>query len=108
MYKLAPYLLSTIISFPLFADPVFNSTTELNTVVTRPAKLMTISLADQQSERTFPARAEALNRATLTFQVPGLLTHLHVNSGEKVSKGTLLAEIDNKEFALKMQQKKHN
>jgi RND family efflux transporter MFP subunit len=73
-------------------------------VVVRPVKLFQIT--DQQSGaiRQFPALVEPTENARLTFRVAGKLTALEVRPGQNVSRGQLLARLDQTDFNLKQQQ----
>ena len=70
-------------------------------VVVRPVKLFQIT--DQQSGaiRQFPALVEPTENARLTFRVAGKLTALEVRPGQNVSRGQLLARLDQTDFNLK-------
>lgn len=68
--------------------------------VIRPVK--TVLIQDQQlgSERSFPGRVDAVQRAQVSFRVPGKLIKIHVKEGEQVKKGTLLAELDPTDYKI--------
>ncbi|MCK6262891.1 efflux RND transporter periplasmic adaptor subunit [Vibrio sp. ZSDE26] len=72
----------------------------------RPAKLFTVSVGNNQFERSFPATSEAGDKAVLTFRVPGQLQTIDVNAGQMVNKGDQLASLNPDEYALLAKQAK--
>lgn len=68
--------------------------------VIRPVK--TVLIEDQQlgSDRNFPGRVDAVQRAQVSFRVPGKLIKIHVKEGEQVKKGDLLAELDPTDYKI--------
>lgn len=65
-------------------------------------KLMTVGSMDIFNEREFPGRAEAFQSADLSFRVSGPLVALPFEAGQKVKKGDVLAEIDSRDFEVKI------
>lgn len=47
---------------------------------------------------TLPGRARASQKATLFFRVAGPLVRIHANPGDPVKKGTLLLELDDRDY----------
>jgi membrane fusion protein, multidrug efflux system len=47
---------------------------------------------------TLPGRARASRNATLFFRVAGPLVHIHANPGDRVKKGSLLLELDDRDY----------
>lgn len=47
---------------------------------------------------TLPGRARAATRATLFFRVSGPLARVHATAGDRVEKGDLLLELDDRDF----------
>jgi membrane fusion protein, multidrug efflux system len=47
---------------------------------------------------TLPGRARASQKATLFFRVSGPLVEIHANPGDQVKKGTLLLELDARDY----------
>ena len=47
---------------------------------------------------SLPGRARAATRATLFFRVSGPLIRVHANAGDRVEKGDLLLELDDRDF----------
>lgn len=74
----------------------------------RPAKLTTVSVGNNEFSRQFPAISEAGDRAVLAFRVPGQLQSLDVTAGQAVKKGEVLAQINPDEYALLEKQAKAN
>ncbi|MGF1764769.1 efflux RND transporter periplasmic adaptor subunit [Aliivibrio kagoshimensis] len=72
----------------------------------RPAKLFTVSVGQHSTTRTFPALVEAGDKAILAFRVPGQLYKVNIKSGQHVSKGEVLAELNPDEFTLLYKQAK--
>ncbi|EKO3905924.1 efflux RND transporter periplasmic adaptor subunit [Vibrio fluvialis] len=74
----------------------------------RPAKLTTVSVGNNEFARQFPATSEAGDRAVLAFRVPGQLQSIDVSAGQAVKKGDVLAKINPDEYALLEKQAKAN
>ncbi|WP_295894298.1 efflux RND transporter periplasmic adaptor subunit [uncultured Vibrio sp.] len=72
----------------------------------RPAKLFTVTVGNNQFERNFPATSEAGDRAVLTFRVPGQLQSIDVTAGQVVKKGQQLASLNPDEYSLLASQAK--
>ncbi len=62
----------------------------------RPVKLMTLEAASATLQRQFPARVEATTRSNLSFRMAGELLELNVSPGQRVTEGTLIARIDDR------------
>ena len=54
-------------------------------------------------ERTFPGEVHARQESTLSFQVAGRLVKRHVDAGDRVRAGQVLAELDVSDYALQTQ-----
>ncbi len=67
--------------------------------VVRPVKLMQLNLSSITKDH-LPGEVTASRRAVLGFRVSGEILVLHINSGQKVTKGTLLAELEPTEFEI--------
>src|SRR5262245_15588488 len=70
--------------------------------VIRPVKTLVVAAGDGQHLRTFPGRAEAARRASLAFQVAGLIVSLPVKEGQKVAAGNVIAELRKDEFEARL------
>ncbi|MFO0875689.1 MAG: efflux RND transporter periplasmic adaptor subunit [Phycisphaerales bacterium] len=65
--------------------------------VVRPLKTMVVGDAPV-SERRFPARVHASTEVVLAFEVPGIIERLNVVRGQRVKRGDLLAQLDQRDF----------
>ncbi|MGF1723269.1 efflux RND transporter periplasmic adaptor subunit [Photobacterium nomapromontoriensis] len=72
---------------------------ETRTIVA-PVTVATVTLLDEAPKLTFPAVAAAANKSSLSFRVPGEVTHISVRSGDQVKKGQLLARLDPIDYKL--------
>lgn len=69
----------------------------------RPVKTMVVTAGDRPNVRSFPGRVEASKMVDLAFQVSGVLVRLPFREGEKVSKGTVIAQLRQDEFQARLQ-----
>ena len=70
----------------------------------RIVKTEVLEVFDGTIERHITGRLQAAQNTTLSFEVPGIVMNVHVNLGESFTKGQLLAELDNKIYALSAKQ----
>ena len=68
--------------------------------VIRPVKTVVIQDEQLGSARSFPGRVDAVQRAQVSFRVPGKLIKIHVKEGDNVNKGDLLAELDPTDYKI--------
>ncbi|KLV04670.1 acriflavin resistance protein [Photobacterium aquae] len=68
--------------------------------IVKPVKLYQVPVAMEGASTSFPARAEAAQRAQLSFQVPGEIARLTVRVGEQVRQGQVLAQLDDRDYRL--------
>ncbi len=83
-----------------------NSSEEKNTDKT-PAVPVTLSSAAAENNTPFltaSGKIEAANSATLSTRMMGFVDKVHVNVGEKVTKGQLLVSINNSDLSAKQAQ----
>lgn len=73
---------------------------EPSKALVQPVKLYEIPVIVGQDSDTFPGRAEASQRAQLSFQVPGEIKNLTVRVGQHVEQGQVLALLDDKDYRL--------
>ncbi|MBR9728782.1 efflux RND transporter periplasmic adaptor subunit [Shewanella intestini] len=66
-------------------------------MVIRPVKLITVSDISTQPTRAFPAKVAATKQADLAFRVPGHLVNFNLFEGQLVSKGSVLASLDDRD-----------
>ncbi len=72
----------------------------------RPVKIFKVSGDSSAAIRNFPGVIDASQRAELAFRVPGTVQKIYVKEGDKVTKGQLLAELDDADYAITVQDKK--
>jgi RND family efflux transporter MFP subunit len=63
---------------------------------------MVVAAGAEPHVRSFSGKVEASKKVELAFQVPGLLTKLPVKEGQKVSKGTVIAQLRQDEFRARL------
>lgn len=93
--------LVVIIIFTLLLSACDRAAPEKNQGV-RPVNLFEITNTTQQGARIFPARIIAGDRTDLAFKRPGQLQQLLIREGEQVTKGQLLAELNNNDAKLRL------
>lgn len=64
----------------------------------RPVKLIVVDGAEANTTRSYPAVIEAADRTELSFQVDGLIKELPINEGDEIAAGTLIAQLDQRDF----------
>lgn len=69
----------------------------VQTPAVRPVKLFEVIQLEDGDFRTFPARVAANSRAELSFRISGQLTELALVEGQKVTEGSLLAKLDDRD-----------
>ena len=74
----------------------------------RPVKMKMIDVGDASSYRSFPAVVEAGDKAVLAFRVSGVLAEVNVRAGQDVNKGQVLAQLNQDEFLLQVEQAQAN
>lgn len=72
----------------------------VETQVPRLVKTVVVEAPDVGGVRRFPARIDALNKAELSFRVPGTIQDLPVKEGDRVEKGQLLVALDPTDFEI--------
>ncbi len=72
--------------------------------VLRPAKIAKVLPASGSNIKSFPATVEPTFDAQLAFRVNGEVAERLVVAGQKVTKGTVLARLDDKDFKLQVKQ----
>lgn len=70
----------------------------------RPVKYAEVSYSGIGQVRTFNGTARSDEEINLSFRTSGILTTLNISAGQKVLKGELLAQIDNSEARLSLEQ----
>ncbi|KXX70730.1 efflux RND transporter periplasmic adaptor subunit [Flammeovirga sp. SJP92] len=74
--------------------------------IIRPVKVITTTTADYLSNKTFSATTKETKESSLSFRVGGPLIKLNAEEGQHIKKGNLIAEIDPRDFKIKVQAKK--
>ena len=69
-----------------------------STDIVRPVKMAVIESMAASIERSFPAQVAANESTDLAFRVSGQITNHYVSEGDRVKKGTLVAELDPTDF----------
>ena len=64
----------------------------------RPAKLLVVDGTHKDVSRSYPATIEAADRTELSFQVGGRIEELPVVEGDEVKAGTLIAQLDQRDY----------
>ncbi len=68
----------------------------------RPVKTLVIQAPDSAGQRIYPGRADAANRAILSFRVAGKIDEILVKEGEEVGSGQTLAKLDPRDFQVEV------
>lgn len=69
--------------------------------VIRPVRSVVVYNLSAEQERSFSGVVSTSKEAKLSFKVGGTLIKLHVTVGDKIKKGQLIAELDDKDLKLK-------
>lgn len=96
--SLLPFIFSILLCS---CNPEAPKTTEIPIV-----KIMTVQKEIRENIRTFSAVIQSANESKLSFRISGNLTRLHVALGDHVQKGQLIAELDPRDYELKVEQAK--
>lgn len=70
----------------------------------RPAKILQVSTATEVRHVNLPAVIEASNTSVLTFEVAGKIEALPVTDGQTVSKGAVIARLEQRDYQNTLQQ----
>ncbi|MCE2596791.1 efflux RND transporter periplasmic adaptor subunit [Motilimonas cestriensis] len=70
---------------------------EMTTATVRPVKLLEITDRSADLTRVFPAKVAATKQAKLAFRLSGHLVDFSLHEGDTVTKGTVLARLDNRD-----------
>ena len=99
-----------VMAIPLFLLILFASACKEATppLIERIRSVKTIVVAKPAGSelRKFPGTVKAVNTASLSFEVGGLVQTVRVDIGDKVKKGWLLAALDKKPFELNVESSK--
>ena len=78
--------------------------TETTDFGARPVKSMVVLSPAGSGIRNFPGRIDAVSRAVLAFRVPGTVAQLSIKTGEDVTKGQVLAQLDQTDFQIALRE----
>ncbi|MFA0810094.1 efflux RND transporter periplasmic adaptor subunit [Microbulbifer epialgicus] len=73
-----------------------------------PVKVATVTNAAEVTDRQFAGRVKAVQSVDLSFQVGGKLDKLNIREGEIIPKGTLIAELDDRDYRRRVKEAKVN
>ena len=74
--------------------------------VDRTVLTMKVSKNNHNSEHIYAGKLRAQERVSLSFEVPGTITKIKAELGDKVKAGEVLAELDNEQYELQLQARK--
>ncbi|MBR8844277.1 MULTISPECIES: efflux RND transporter periplasmic adaptor subunit [Pseudoalteromonas] len=66
--------------------------------VSRPVKLFAVEQTATSSTYRYPGSVSSVKETILAFEVPGKVIDLHIKEGDFVKKGTVLAELDDRDY----------
>ncbi len=69
----------------------------------RPGKTMTVAPGNILEVRTFPGRLDPSKKVELAFQVAGILVSFPAKTGQKISKGQVIAQLRLAEFQARLE-----
>ncbi|WP_444916700.1 efflux RND transporter periplasmic adaptor subunit [Microbulbifer sp. JMSA003] len=73
-----------------------------------PVKVATVASNNQVKDRQFAGRVKAVQSVDLSFQVGGKLDKLTIREGEIIPKGTLIAELDQRDYLRRVKEARLN
>lgn len=85
-----------LIALSSCSEPVVENTDP----VARPVKSLLVASPEGGGVRNFPGRIESSNRADLAFRVGGTVAQMSANEGAQVSRGQVLARLDQTDFEI--------
>jgi len=100
------YIIALIVASLLLLGCTDTKSTQESEPTVRPAKTAQVELASGATLKTFTATVEPSQNAQLAFRVNGEIANQLVVAGEEVTKGQLLAKLDDKDFKLQVKQAK--
>ncbi|WP_299018215.1 efflux RND transporter periplasmic adaptor subunit [uncultured Photobacterium sp.] len=71
-------------------------------VIVAPVSVTAVKLAKSAPKLTFPAVAAAADKSSLSFRIPGEVTHIYVKPGDRVKRGQLLARLEPTDYKLEV------
>ena len=101
------FLYTSLLFLAVLSVTSCGSSSSKKSVDQTPAVAVTVSSADATSNSPFltaSGKIEAVNSASLSTRMMGFVNKVHVNVGQKVSKGQLLISINNADLSAKKAQ----
>lgn len=95
--KLAKLAILTFVLSSILTGCNSAESTVLQREPIRPVKLLTVGANTDQQTRIFPAKIAANQQADLAFRINGELMKLDLVEGQRVEKGMLLAQLDDRD-----------
>ena len=104
MFFLRPtrVVIVTLVGLSLLTGCQQQETSEQRDVI-RPVKLFQVADPEQQQLRHFPGKVTATDEAEISFRIPGQIDQINVKQGDEVSKGQLLASLDDRDIRNELQ-----
>lgn len=81
-----------------------NNTEETAEEVLRPVRTMLVFTTGGERTRVFTGSAQAGTESRISFKVGGTIESLNVKVGDRISRNTLIAELDSSDYQLAVQQ----
>jgi RND family efflux transporter MFP subunit len=98
--KRLPLRLVACLALPFLLNGCSKNEEPVAAETPRPVKTVVVEAPDVGGVRKFPARIDALNKAELSFRVPGTIQELPVKEGDRVEEGQLLVALDPTDFEI--------
>lgn len=86
----------TYLAIALTSLFVIAPTTQADETI-HPVKLMEVGTSTTHAHKTFPAKVAANQQVDLAFRINGKLTHLNLLAGQQITKGQVLAQLDDRD-----------
>ena len=74
----------------------------------RPVRFITIEQQQDGNTRTFSGSAQSSEESKLSFRVAGTINKIHVDIGQPLKKGQVIAELDPSQYLIQAQQSRAN
>jgi RND family efflux transporter MFP subunit len=71
--------------------------------IVRPIKILEVAGEGRTGRAEYPGRVAAADEVELAFEVQGRLIELNVKEGERIKKGTVVARLDNEQYAARLE-----
>jgi RND family efflux transporter MFP subunit len=70
--------------------------------IAQTVKTDTVRAYGEKSRAAFPGKVKAASEANLSFRISGTIEKLHVEAGNRVKKGQVVAEMDSRDYAIQL------